>query len=193
MVKYYVLSTGRYLQSREEINGERLLHRQVWVQHHGPIPKGHHIHHKDGDWQNNDISNLECVEKSEHHRQHMAERWMDAAYREKTVKELEQAQEAAKAWHSTEEGLQFHSEIGRLSWKNRHPVKLKCEVCGTDYEAKRTEVAKYCSRACRMSVFYRASFTDTRKCEHCGKEFAASRHRTTRFCSRTCSARSRSK
>jgi hypothetical protein len=193
MVKYYIQSTGRYLASSKRINGERLLHRQVWVQHNGPIPEGHEVHHKDGDWRNNAIENLECIDGSEHARQHLLERFEDEEFRKQNAVNLQKAREAAKEWHSTEEGLQFHSELGRLSWKNRHPVRLKCEVCGTDYEAKRAEVAKYCSKACRMSVCYRASFTDTRKCEHCGKDFAASRHRTNRFCSRSCSARSRSK
>lgn len=193
MVKYYVQSTGRYLASTRKINGERLLHRQVWVQHNGPIPDGYVIHHKDHDWRNNDISNLECVEKGDHAKDHIVERWLDEKQAQAFRDGLEKAREAAKAWHSTPEGLDLHRNNGRLAWENRQPVALKCEVCGSDFQAKRAEVAKYCSTACRMSVFYRASFTDTRKCAHCGNEFAANRHRANRFCSRTCSARARHK
>ena len=36
----------------------QLLHRVVWQHHKGPIPENHHIHHKDRDKSNNDISNL---------------------------------------------------------------------------------------------------------------------------------------
>ena len=191
MVKYYVQSTGRYLASRGAIDGERLLHRQVWVRHNGPIPEGYEIHHKDGDWRNNAIENLECVDGREHARHHLLERFEDAEFKKQNSKNLKKAQEAAKAWHSTEEGLAFHSELGRLSWGNRQPVTLKCEACGCDFEAKRTEVARYCSRACSQSVQFRTYFTDTRKCLHCGTEFAANRHRATAYCSRACSNKHR--
>lgn len=191
MVKYYVQSTGRYLSSREKIHGERLLHRQVWVKHNGKIPKGYEIHHKDGDWKNNDISNLEIVLKADHAREHLNERLNDPEQRIVLVAGLEKAREAAKEWHSSAEGLEFHSHLGRLSWQNRKSVKLKCEACGCSFEAKRTEVAKYCSRACSQSVQFRTYFTDKRTCAYCGKEFLANRHRTTACCSRSCSNKKR--
>lgn len=50
-------------------NGERtLLHRDVWEFHFGKIPKGWDIHHKNGKRDDNDINNLECLEKAEHTR-----------------------------------------------------------------------------------------------------------------------------
>jgi hypothetical protein len=59
--KYYIQSSGRYYQSRHKVLGERSLHRRVWVEHNGPIPEKHDIHHKDENWRNNDIKNLECL------------------------------------------------------------------------------------------------------------------------------------
>lgn len=44
----------------------RQLHRAVWEFYNGPIPEGYQIHHKDHDIDNNDISNLECVSRTEH-------------------------------------------------------------------------------------------------------------------------------
>src|SRR5271169_6525226 len=41
-------------------------HRYVWEKAYGPIPAGHHIHHKDGNALNNNLSNLECIEASAH-------------------------------------------------------------------------------------------------------------------------------
>lgn len=41
-------------------------HRVVWEEHHGPIPEGFDIHHKDMDKANNDISNLELISHKEH-------------------------------------------------------------------------------------------------------------------------------
>jgi HNH endonuclease len=50
------------------------LHRAVWEHHHGVVPEGHEIHHRDEDTLNNDISNLEAVPLSVHRRQAQARR-----------------------------------------------------------------------------------------------------------------------
>jgi hypothetical protein len=46
------------------------LHRYIWEKENGEIPPGHDLHHKDGNRANNDISNLECLTKSEHTRKY---------------------------------------------------------------------------------------------------------------------------
>jgi hypothetical protein len=43
-----------------------LYAKYVWIQHNGPIPKGHVIHHKDEDQMHDVIENLQCVTKKEH-------------------------------------------------------------------------------------------------------------------------------
>jgi hypothetical protein len=43
-----------------------LLHRVIWEAYNGKIPWDCIIHHKDGDWNNNDISNLECILARDH-------------------------------------------------------------------------------------------------------------------------------
>jgi hypothetical protein len=48
----------------------KLLHREVWRQSYGEIPKSHHIHHLDGDPSNNSIENLECIYSGDHSRLH---------------------------------------------------------------------------------------------------------------------------
>jgi hypothetical protein len=48
----------------------RSLHRDVWESVHGPIPEGHHVHHKNNDWDRNDIDDLECLSSSDHRRLH---------------------------------------------------------------------------------------------------------------------------
>lgn len=42
------------------------LHRLVWIENHGDIPKGCVIHHKDENKLNWDIENLEMLTRSEH-------------------------------------------------------------------------------------------------------------------------------
>jgi len=46
------------------------IYRRIYEQHFGPIPKGYHIHHKDGNHYNNHIDNLQCVTAQEHFRLH---------------------------------------------------------------------------------------------------------------------------
>jgi hypothetical protein len=48
-------------------------YRKIWEQHYGPIPKGNHIHHIDGNRDNNDISNLMCVTPREHYDIHFSQ------------------------------------------------------------------------------------------------------------------------
>ena len=51
--------------------GDRaMMHRVVWQHHYGPIPAGYDIHHIDRDRTNNDILNLELIDKAEHTRHH---------------------------------------------------------------------------------------------------------------------------
>ena len=64
-------------------HAERERHRQaakkLWIKTNGPIPndeKGmpYQIHHKDRDWRNNSLDNLQCVSRQEHDAIHHIER-----------------------------------------------------------------------------------------------------------------------
>lgn len=48
----------------------RMEHCLVWEAHHGKIPEGMQIHHKDFDKTNNNIENLQLVSPVEHKRLH---------------------------------------------------------------------------------------------------------------------------
>ena len=45
-------------------------HRWVWENNHGIIPDNMDVHHIDGNKDNNDISNLEIITRSEHQKRH---------------------------------------------------------------------------------------------------------------------------
>ncbi len=49
-------------------------HHVVWVMHHGPIPKGMIIHHKNETKQDNRIENLELMIDGDHRRHHLRRR-----------------------------------------------------------------------------------------------------------------------
>ena len=55
------------------INGKNQhIHRLEWIKHHGEIPKGCIIHHKDEDKTNWHIDNLELLKRSEHVMKHQS-------------------------------------------------------------------------------------------------------------------------
>lgn len=48
----------------------RTLAVVLWEQAHGPIPKGHHVHHKNRNKLDDILGNLECLSNAEHMREH---------------------------------------------------------------------------------------------------------------------------
>ena len=62
-VKFSITNDGYY---RRTDSDRILMHRFVYENEIGPIPKGYDIHHIDEDKANNKIENLECLSKSDH-------------------------------------------------------------------------------------------------------------------------------
>lgn len=52
------------------IDDRQYLHRRMWEDENGPIPKGYDIHHSDGCKTNNVLKNFELLTKSEHGQWH---------------------------------------------------------------------------------------------------------------------------
>lgn len=189
--KFYVQSTGRYFSCRSDKNGDRLLHRRIWSDANGPIPENMVVHHKDGDWRNNDLSNLELMELLTHCSMHMNERWQKDSEKSVFYAGLEKAREAAKSWHSSEEGLAWHRMHGKESWSSKTRQPLTCQCCGDEFMGHPSAGAMFCSKACQQKAVYKNRFTLPATCSHCGTSFVTSRYRPTTFCSRTCSNRAR--
>ena len=55
-------------------------HRIVWKRHKGPIPHDMHVHHKDENKLNNDISNLELIDPITHRRLHCGHTLVDGVW-----------------------------------------------------------------------------------------------------------------
>lgn len=65
--KYTMRNTGYFAKT----DGERtLLHRDMYEFHKGEIPDGFDMHHIDEDKLHNEMSNFECISKSDHTRLH---------------------------------------------------------------------------------------------------------------------------
>lgn len=83
--------------------GIEALHREIYKREVGPIPKGWDVHHKDHDTSNNSLSNLECLPKYRHLSHHGKQPRTEAQR-----KHWKKVQEAAKAWHGSPEGREWH-------------------------------------------------------------------------------------
>lgn len=57
----YFRSTQHDTKTTKRLGLERMLHRQVWIDHHGAIPAGHQVGFKDGNKANCVIDNLICM------------------------------------------------------------------------------------------------------------------------------------
>lgn len=73
-VEYVAYGDDNYYMNRRSQRSPR-LHQQIYMDSYGPIPKGYHVHHKDGNPENNDISNLVAIPHGEHTKETMAQRW----------------------------------------------------------------------------------------------------------------------
>jgi hypothetical protein len=175
---------------RERRRGVDWLHRQVWKDHFGPIPEGHQVHHKDEDPLNNDPGNLECLTDAEHKRRHAE---LGTFSYEAVRANLDRIRPLASAWHGSDEGREWHKELGRKSWEGRETVEKVCGYCGETYATKHTGVSRYCSRRCGQAARPRKPPDGPEKvCPECGGKFRVKeKRREATCCSRACGVRYR--
>lgn len=130
--------TGGYYKKHITI----FLHRQVYEDHYGPIPKRFHIHHKDGNKLNNNISNLECLSESDHHRK----TWKndDGTKKELARKNIKKAIE----WRKKPEAKPILSKKNKKAWQKRFFEKCICKKCNKEFKSRMPKLAKWCSKQC---------------------------------------------
>lgn len=180
--------TGYYLNSTIR----KRLHRYVWEFHHGPMPKGYHIHHIDYNKSNNDISNLELMHGKRHVTLHGLERAKEQY--EKMVENLDiNARPKAIEWHKSQDGRAWHKEHYERTKEKLHKTERKqCEQCGDFFEGR--PYNKFCSNKCKAKWRRDNGLDDIEKvCEYCGKTFTSNKYAKKRFCSRSCAIKQRHK
>ena len=183
-VSYYLC--GYYYQRKG-----RRLHRAVWEHHNGPIPKGYHVHHSDGDRSNNSIDNLVLLEGHDHLSEHMnaPER---VAHSKKVI---EKARVAASVWHGSDAGREWHSEHGKDVWNKRGLQTYICTECGKEFQTKHiygVHDNHFCSNNCK-AIFRRKSGVDNveRICPVCGKTYVVNKYSKVNTCSSECGVKLR--
>lgn len=167
------------------------LHRAIWEKANGPIPEGFDIHHIDHNIYNNELSNLELINKAKHHSMHLKEAH--------NVPLEELKRRAAKArkntWvkHTCKQcGKIFygHSTYGWFcspACYDKYRTKV-CVCCGKKFIASHAK-QQCCSVECKHEYFGRQK-TITVRCAWCGKnmqdKYIHARMHKAAFCSDEC-------
>lgn len=147
---YRLWPSERYLS-----RGGKKLHRAAWKLAFGTIPRGCHIHHRDGNPFNNSISNLECLPASIH----LAEAWRNGAKAKPGYKHFgDAAREGAAKWHGSEEGRLWHRRhMARVqTWTKWKRIEKGCLLCGKRFMGVERESGysqKYCEPRCKAAAY----------------------------------------
>lgn len=184
--------TGYYLKSTKP---RKRLHIYVWEYYNGPVPKGCHIHHKDMNKNNNDISNLICVTRTEHNRIHSES--LTEEERERRRENMNKnVRPKAIEWHKSEAGKEWHREQYKVSLDQARlkKVKKKCIICGTEYEIGSSYAykSKFCSNNCKSKYRRLIGIDNIEKvCTGCGKTYKVNRYHAEKqlYCSKKCADR----
>ena len=170
---------------RSVTGGTVWLHRYIWEKANGAISKGAHIHHKDGNTLNNDLSNLECLTPKAHAQTHP----FVGESLEKQLKHLERIREKTKEWHASKEGHEWHkAHAKKFNFGYFDLPEKKCAQCGKTFKPK-THHDKFCSNACKSAWRRKQGLDDVEKtCVVCGKVFKSNKYRKQITCSVQCRA-----
>lgn len=110
------------------------LHRKIYEDNFGPIPAGYHIHHKDGNTENNSPDNLQALPANVHVGMESKKSW-------------EEKGDTRRARFRTAEARKKNSN----GQKNRVQKELVCEFCGDKFMS-RAYNSKWCPE-CKAHQF----------------------------------------
>lgn len=181
----FTIGPGRRYFSNSAVK-PKSMHQYVWTYYNGTIPKGYDVHHVDGDRYNNDISNLQLLERSEHKKLHG--RQLTPEQRKRYRDNLnEKARPKAVEWHKSDEGKQWHKEQPKHRKDNRREIVNVCQQCGKEFVTFANKGKKFCSGACSQKYRRQNGLNDvTAICVVCGKEFTTDKYAKAKTCSRSC-------
>lgn len=190
MEKYIIYDNRKFtLESRWKkyyggrVDGVRwALHRYKYTKEVGPIPEGWHIHHKDYNPHNNDISNLQALSPEDHAAFHLPSKELIRKWQSAGIKE-------APVWHASEDGATWHKQHYKEKLKSIWEVRVKCNCanCNSEMESKRKKVNTFCSNKCK-SAWRRKNKPDKKivLCPVCQKEFETLKYLPNTYCSKEC-------
>jgi len=183
----FTIGPGRKYFSNSNVK-PRSMHCYVWSYYNGEIPKGYEVHHKDLNRYNNDISNLELLEKHEHKKLHG--RILTDEQREWRRNNInEKARPKAIEWHKSQEGKEWHEKQVKTRKDNRKQVTGNCLQCGKEILGYNNvgHTKKFCSGACAQKYRRDNGLNNVERiCVICGKPFIADKYGHKQTCGKSC-------
>jgi len=158
-------------------------HRWVWINIHGKIPKGYHIHHKNDDKSDNRIENLELIEASRHLSFHM----QDPERKKIQARICDSIRHLTKKWHGSKEGLAWHKHHAlKFGFGKYEGEESKCKFCSVVFKTKSPK-NMFCTNNCKSAWRRRErlDFVD-KECPVCKKTFSSNKYLKTKTCSLLC-------
>lgn len=161
------------------------LHRKVYADLHGPIPKGYDVHHCDANRSNNEPENLVLMAEGKHKSLHAS----TPERREMSRRCVRFAIAKAPEWHKSKEGHEWHKQhyekMGAALYKKGTFI---CEWCGKEYTAViASQGNKFCSGRCSHAARVASGVDDEdRTCTVCGKVFRCNKYEAKKYCSSEC-------
>src|SRR3990167_4474945 len=175
-------------------SGKLSLHREIWKDDHGEIPKNCVIHHKDHNPFNNAISNLTCVSKREHNIYHFNERYKDPSKKRKILKwfSIAQKKSLASGYHSSDRARKIASKNGKKNHIHLHSEsnikEFTCKTCGKLYKTFNIGFNRRCSQKCRRTYQNQQALVK-KVCILCGASFKDNKYWGSKTCSEVCRRR----
>lgn len=175
--------TTKYYYYRQDNNKKVIfLHKVIYQEYFGEIPKGYHIHHIDGNCVNNHITNLEALSPSEHSKIHSQKQKENL----KKFRCLFCGKEYEAFFNGTNK---FCSISCKDKYRRRSGVDNTediCIICGSTFTHNKKNKIATCSQKCHTIL------TNKKRevkciCKHCGKEYIG--HTTNvenKWCSKSC-------
>jgi hypothetical protein len=126
------------------------LHCDIYEFHHGPIPEGWHVHHKDWNFNNNDPDNLIALAPSEHAKEHA----------QSQIRFIKKCDECGKDYSAVFTRSRWCSSACKEKRRRRDGVayvrpkkpavaqNLICAECGASFQSTKSW-AKFCSPKCK--------------------------------------------
>lgn len=144
---YWVNNTYRLRLHREKLRLELGLTKEQM--------EGYDVHHIDKNKDNNEISNLQLVNKIKHNKAHTQEQ-----VHKKIIKICEQCGEEYESSSNIAHRQRFCSNKCKAKWRREHGlnnIKRICKNCGKEFICDNTSKKVFCTRNCAGKYNYHKS------------------------------------
>lgn len=150
---YWVNNTYKLRLHREKLRIELGLTKEQM--------KNYDVHHIDGDKDNNDISNLQLINKIKHVRMHAKKQLT-----KQITKICEWCGEEYESSSNVAHKQRFCSEKCKMKWRRANGLDREqrvCVFCGKTFTCNKTLSTKFCSKRCAGKYNYQNN-KNSRKC-----------------------------